>query len=176
MDHESLDHGLWTFEVGGAAGREVSVIFFAADRRYNDVQAGDIDQLNALAQHDEVRPCALDDHRVHVAQGRQIWRRLSAHGDSGRDESGLRKVYAVITSERYVACQHILKHRCDLAVAVGPVGTDEDSGHRQQSASRNDNDMDPYWSLVPDAAHFTPDTALLIREAFLPGGGGDIEG
>ena len=68
MHHESFDHGVGTAEVFAAAGREVFMVFLAADGRHHDVKAGDVDQLHALPQHDQIGPRPLHNHRVHVAQ------------------------------------------------------------------------------------------------------------
>ena len=48
MHHKSFDHSVGTFEIGGAAGREIFVVFLAADWRHSDMQARNIHQFHAL--------------------------------------------------------------------------------------------------------------------------------
>src|SRR5579863_2861106 len=159
VHHEPFDHGVRAFEICALAGRKVFVVFLAADCRHSDVEAGNVHQFDTLAEHDEVGPCAFNDHRIDMSQRRQVGRIFAFHGDAGRDKSRSRKVNAVVTGEGHITGKHVLEHGRDLAVTIGPFCADEGGGCRQQSSDYYDHNMDPQGGFVPDAAYFSPDTA-----------------
>ena len=103
MNAELLDGGGWSAEVRAAAGGKVFVIVGAAHGRDDDVQARAVDKAHASAQHEQVKPVALNSNAARSSERGKVGRGIARERDVRGHEAGVGKVNAMVVADFDVA-------------------------------------------------------------------------
>ena len=122
-----LDGSGWAAKVRAASGGKVPVVGGASQCWDDDVEAGDVNQAHALAQHQQVEPGSLKHNAARSAQRGKAGGGLANERDISGHEAGVGKIDAVVMPDFYFAGEDLLEHGLDFSVPVRPIRGDEDN-------------------------------------------------